>query len=443
MSFYKQFRALPFKIHTSNPLRRITRKSAVADELNYFPPEGHVCLPINSYTYLYFGGARRGQESTWNLSNKLCRISFVIDDNDVSIENFSEIKLSGGQFPHLQSSAGFYIPPKNCLFVWGGLNLSSFSMLNELYVVNINDTKGVVEVIQPPGGISKRKFEGEIPSGRCGHSFTHLFDSCAILHGGVCFPHRNSCVGTSLFTNITNDSSFYMFDYESLFWTKLAVSGSNPRAYHTATVMDIRGMRSIVYIGGVIKTESDLRRIPLSNVFVLKMDSHRHFHTEILTFANSPAVGVSYHSAGVIGPYIFVVGGVDENNLQGRCSVSVLNVETFLCDNIQFDQSFKSAGHSVCKLSNDCLMICGGMHLQYFVYTSKPMVPSPCDFGNDCKIIESSEISPISWIQCEGLCKRWLHQFCVGVLDTDMSRRKFFCSTCSKSSRGKKRKLPV
>lgn len=119
-------------------------------------------------------------------------------------------------------------------------------------------------------------------------------------------------------------------------------------------------------------------------------------------------------------------GGVDENNLQGRCSVSVLNVETFLCDNIQFDQSFNSAGHSVCKLSNDCLMICGGMHLQYFVYTSKPMVPSPCDFGNGCKIIESSEMSPISWIQCEGLCKRWLHQFSVGVLDTDMSGRIFF-----------------
>lgn len=124
--------------------------------------------------------------------------------------------------------------------------------------------------------------------------------------------------------------------------------------------------------------------------------------------------------------FFFRGGGVDENNLQGRSSVSVLNVETFLCDNIQFDQSFKSAGHSVCKLLNYCLMMmCGGMHLQYFVFTSKPMVPSPCDFGNDCKIIESSEISHISWIQCEGVCKRWLHQFCVGVFNTDMSRRNF------------------
>lgn len=46
-----------------------------------------------------------------------------------------------------------------------------------------------------------------------------------------------------------------MLDKECFFWTKLSVSGSHPRAYHTATQMDITGMRSIVYIGGVIKTE--------------------------------------------------------------------------------------------------------------------------------------------------------------------------------------------
>lgn len=71
--------------------------------------------------------------------------------------------------------------------------------------------------------------------------------------------------------------------------------------------MDIRGMRYVVYIGGVIKTESVLQRISLSNVLVLKMDSDRHLHTDILTFANSFAVGVSYYSAGVICLYIFVV----------------------------------------------------------------------------------------------------------------------------------------
>ena len=49
-----------------------------------------------------------------------------------------------------------------------------------------------------------------------------------------------------------------------------------------------------------------------------------HFHTEILTVANALGVGISYHSLGVIWPYIFVVGGLDEDNLQGRCSISIL-----------------------------------------------------------------------------------------------------------------------
>lgn len=61
-----------------------------------------------------------------------------------------------------------------------------------------------------------RKLEGDVTSGRCGHCFTHIFDSCAFLYGGVCVPHRTSCAGSSLFTNATNNSSVYMFDYESL-----------------------------------------------------------------------------------------------------------------------------------------------------------------------------------------------------------------------------------
>ena len=113
------------------------------------------------------------------------------------------------------------------------MNLSCFSMSNELYTVKLNDNKGVVEIIQPPGGISLRELGGEILSSRCGHILTHYFDSCVILHGGVCFPHINSCVGSSLFKNVTNDNSFYMFDFESLFWTKLSVTGFASRAYHT------------------------------------------------------------------------------------------------------------------------------------------------------------------------------------------------------------------
>lgn len=82
-------------------------------------------------------------------------------------------------------------------------------MFNELYVVKLNDTKGVEQVIQPSGGIWKRKLESGIASGRCGHSLTNIFDFCAILHGGV-FVVRNPCVGNLLFANVTNESNSFM-----------------------------------------------------------------------------------------------------------------------------------------------------------------------------------------------------------------------------------------
>ena len=34
-----------------------------------------------------------------------------------------------------------------------------------------------------------------------------------------------------------------------------------------------------------------------------------HFYSDILTLTNAPAVGISYHSLGVIGPYNFADKG--------------------------------------------------------------------------------------------------------------------------------------
>lgn len=127
-----------------------------------------------------------------------------------------EIKLSGSIFLHLQPSAGFYIPSNNCLFVLGGLNLPIFSQLNELYVVKSYDTT----VIQPPGGISIRKLEGEILSGRI--ATLHIFYSCAILHSGVGF-HIKFMRWYITFYKCYKCYQWYLFykiDYESLFLDK-------------------------------------------------------------------------------------------------------------------------------------------------------------------------------------------------------------------------------
>ena len=71
-------------------------------------------------------------------------MSFIVEEKDINIDCVSDVKVLGGQFPQLQSSAGFYVSAQNCLFVWGGLNLSCFSMSNELNTVKLNENKGVV-----------------------------------------------------------------------------------------------------------------------------------------------------------------------------------------------------------------------------------------------------------------------------------------------------------
>lgn len=63
-------------------------------------------------------------------------MSFSVDDDDVNFDCVSDIKLSGAQCSSLQSCAGFYIPSSSCLYVFGGLNLSLYSMSQELLIIN-------------------------------------------------------------------------------------------------------------------------------------------------------------------------------------------------------------------------------------------------------------------------------------------------------------------
>lgn len=63
-----------------------------------------------------------------------------------------------------------------------------------LYVVKLNDTNGVVQVIQPPRGICIRKLECEIPS-RCGHFLTNIFYFGAFfLHCGLFSTKKSMCL---------------------------------------------------------------------------------------------------------------------------------------------------------------------------------------------------------------------------------------------------------
>ena len=104
---------------------------------------------------------------------------------------------------------------------------------------------------------------------------------------------------------------------------------------------------------------------------------------------------------------------------------------------IDVPPSYVASGHSLLSMSNDFIISVGGILDSMFVYTTKLMQPSPCDLLQECKISDSPEISHIAWIQCELFCKRWLHQFCVNLLDKALPKSKYVCRDCKSKTQRK------
>ena len=87
MSFYKYFKALPFKRLTSDTLRKVTRKRQDVDIANseYYPCEGHTSVKLDDGNFIFFGGAAKDNESRWATANNIFKVTFVSESNDVNI----------------------------------------------------------------------------------------------------------------------------------------------------------------------------------------------------------------------------------------------------------------------------------------------------------------------------------------------------------------------
>ena len=80
-------------------MKKITRKRQDLDlQIDYYPSEGHVCVPETASSYLFFGGGDRN-ESTWANANRVFRLSFHVEKDDINVKDIQEIALSGGIFP--------------------------------------------------------------------------------------------------------------------------------------------------------------------------------------------------------------------------------------------------------------------------------------------------------------------------------------------------------
>jgi hypothetical protein len=399
-------------------------------------------------TYLYFGGARQTQESTWCYGSDLFTVIYCVSDSDIFIKSIKKIETYGAIFPALKSAAAVSLHAHNKIHVWGGLNTASLTPSNDIISLVKHNDKFNVTLIQAdcPESISVTKQQGDVPSARFGHSLTLFTDDLAILHGGLSMPFRESASLVSPFRHVCEDGKFYLLNNQTYTWTILNLPEVQSRTFHTASYS--KEMNCIFIVGGLCYMGFEpSTRLPFDDALIIKVFGYNQFSLEKITFSlceNLSKYYLSYHSSCIVDEKMFVVGGFSQMEPEVK-DKPALNPYLLIYDlqmkhvkNVEIGSSNLTSGCSCVSLANDSIMIVGGSVQNYFVYTSKAMQPSPCDLQAACIIGDSPEISPISWVQCEGKCKRWLHQYCVGVLESGLPRGKYICSECKQIGRKRK-----
>lgn len=459
----ENFKVLPFKsINLERGKSSRKRRDLELINGDFFPAEGHTCLEVNrtrafdadeddhidTVSCIYFGGARRSDESSWGDSKDIFQVDYCVTNSDVYISDILKFEPTGSTFPALQSAAAVVDTQK--IYVWGGYNTAQLTVDSDLLILTKGGSKFNCEIVQQEAisllarPVSKSKQSGFMPEGRAGHTLTNIGNHAAVLHGGVTMPMRKTSTLNSPFLKACKDGKFYELNLQTYKWSQINVPEVTPRAFHSAEYSVDH--KSIYIVGGITYTgyQPD-QRLPIDDVIVVKIldDNTYSLDRVVFTFATDLPKYLSYHSSCLLENQMFVFGGFYQKESkmedvpQLNSNILTYNLTDLTLNFVELDKMHRSAGNTSVTLSNDCIMVVGGSTKNYFVYTSKPMVPSPCDYASECNICDSPEISPISWVQCEGSCHRWLHQFCVGVLTTGLPKGKFICKDCK--GKGKKR----
>ena len=286
---------------------------------------------------------------------------------------------------------------------------------------------------------------GSTPSPRSGHTLTCVPGTrFAILFGGLQLPNRHSkSFIQNRFGQTCKDDSFYLLDVLSKTWKVLDCPGIGERTYHSASLIR---QNTLVVLGGVKYEDfTPVKRYDICTINLITLDFEKcSGQVQICKTKVDIPINVSYHGSVALDKFICVYGGY-YNERSDICKPSqssnlyLIDTSDWTCQCICAPDEFASAGLSLLLVDASCLMILGGSNKQINMWSSKPLIPSACDYQEQCNIMESSEISPIAWIQCDGVCKRWLHQFCAGI--TTVPAKQFICKECSnKPTKGKRRK---
>ena len=148
--------------------------------------------------YLVIGGGRKLEPQTWDYTaSKIFEYSFSVYEDDFDFESCREMTTTGSQLSPLSQAAAVKISEK-AIMVWGGHNLATFSMDNELFRIKFAEKNkrrlADITIYKNHEIDPNYKFlqSGDVPSGRCGHTLTKISDNCFVLIGGIEFRNRFS-----------------------------------------------------------------------------------------------------------------------------------------------------------------------------------------------------------------------------------------------------------
>jgi hypothetical protein len=379
------------------------------------------------------GGTRRDENAP--SEGHIYQMSFTYDSDDVTLIDVKLMTTTGATLPPLHGPQAFI--EGDIVYVHGGQRLMyNLGMSDKLYQLRQDKNKINVQI---------QKQNGDIPDSRSGHTITYIGDRKYLLHGGcrmdlATSPHlvRNR------FRQVINDRKFYVLDINSFQWSVVqSAEATKARCNHTCLKIDFK----LFFIGGLTSTTMSIadERIKLTDVMCLNYHNLDDASIMIYKFSQSPSsssVFLSNHSSILFNGKILIFGGIHQTqgkigekiDVNGTDILFEMDTESKIIENgikASYNLSdFRTRGHTMHVVDDDCVMVIGGTMRSIVMYTTKLMTPSPCDLNERCTIADSDIISPIPWVQCEFKCKRWLHWFCVKI--TRNPKGKYKCQDCKR-----------
>jgi hypothetical protein len=187
-------------------------------------------------------------------------------------------------------------------------------------------------------------------------------------------------------------------------------------------------------------------RIGLDSIHLFAFSNNfRECKSTKLAMSNAPFHGLSSHGMCVKDQNIYILGGFKSGAIDNRYP---LISGDFHCLDLQekeivsFTESASgegcTAGATVVPVGETILLL-GGTNKSVTLFTNQEISADKCTMAAKC-IIDSTDISPIPWVQCDG-CDDWYHIFCLSKtnLPPNDEKKDWHCDKCNIALKKSKR----